>query len=92
MALTNLWKRIHGKRLAQGSEFLMELSKPGAVDTCCCSFSPHQQLIAGPRCKPCLMLTDDATPSSNDPSYSPHLATTASTALQMIRLSLTQSC
>ena len=29
MALTNLWKRIHGKRLAQGSEFMMELAKPG---------------------------------------------------------------
>lgn len=31
MALTNLWKRIHGKRLAQGSEFMMELAKPGLL-------------------------------------------------------------
>ena len=31
MALTNLWKRIHGKRLAQGSEFMMELAKPGVL-------------------------------------------------------------
>lgn len=30
MALTNLWKRIHGNRLAQGSEFQIELAKPGA--------------------------------------------------------------
>lgn len=31
MALTNLWKRIHGARLAQGSEFQIDLAKSGAA-------------------------------------------------------------
>ena len=31
LAFTNLWKRIHGRRLAQGSEFELSLSKPGEV-------------------------------------------------------------
>lgn len=33
MALTNLWKRIHGARLAQGSEFQIDLAKSGGGDT-----------------------------------------------------------
>lgn len=45
MALTNLWKRIHGKRLAQGSEFMMELAKPGVLMLADAPFAIWQDIV-----------------------------------------------
>ena len=57
LALTNLWRKIHGRRLAQGSEFLIEMAKGSQ------RVSDPSSAVPPPLCRGC----DETGPHSLPP-------------------------
>ena len=52
MALTNLWKRIHGRRLAQGSEFELQLARKGEGVFQNCNIARSYEIRHGHQAQP----------------------------------------